>query len=101
MNPTQGSFTSTAGPGRLGRPRLRIPRDLCRGPAALANEADVTGVEPHHAVELVPTLPGPMNVVLSGRAASVPFTTVLTGPERTTTDEAPAPPTCVVPFPCR
>src|SRR5512132_3093092 len=90
----------TSGSGAARR-RVRIPRDLCRGPAALANDAGVTGVEPHLAVELAPTLPGPMNVVLAGRATSVPFTTVLTGPQRTTTDKAPAPSTCVIPSPRR
>jgi hypothetical protein len=34
------------------------------------------------------------HVVLTGRATSVPFTVVLTGPERTTTDNAKAASTC-------
>jgi hypothetical protein len=38
------------------------------------------GVEPHPAVGLVPTLPGPTSVVLAGRATTVPFTAVLAGP---------------------
>jgi hypothetical protein len=75
------------------------PTRTCRGPAALANEAGVAGVEPHPAVELVPTLPGPTNVVLAGRATTVPFTAVLTGPERTITGNATAASTCAVP--CR
>jgi hypothetical protein len=58
-------------------------------------------VQPHLAVELVPTLPGPINVVLAGRATSMPFIAVLTGPQRTIMDKAPAPSTCVVPFPRR
>jgi hypothetical protein len=43
-------------------------------------------VEPHHAVELVPTLSDPTNVVLVDRATTVPFTAVTTGPQRTPTD---------------
>jgi hypothetical protein len=35
-------------------------------------------------------------VILDGRATSVPFTAVLTGPERTATDNAAAVPTCAV-----
>jgi hypothetical protein len=38
--------------------------DGCRGPAALANKPGVAGVGPPPTVELVPTLPGPTNVVL-------------------------------------
>ena len=72
------------------------PHPRCRGPAALANEAGVARVEPHPAVELVPTLPGSTNVVLAGRATTVPFTAVLTGPERTATDNAIATLTCAV-----
>ena len=34
--------------------------------------------------------------VLTCRATSVPFITVMTGPERTTTDSTSAPSTCVV-----
>jgi hypothetical protein len=37
-------------------------------------------------------------VVLAGRATSVPFTEVLTGPERTTTDNTTAAWTCAVPY---
>jgi hypothetical protein len=36
-------------------------------------------------VELVPTLAGPAKVVLAGRATTVPFMAVLTGPQRTIT----------------
>jgi hypothetical protein len=43
---------------------------------------------PHPAVELVPALSGRTSVVLAGRATSVPFTAVLTGPERTITGNA-------------
>jgi len=37
-----------------------------------------------------------MNVVLTGRAISVPFTTVLNGPQRTTTDNGMPFLTCAV-----
>jgi hypothetical protein len=40
-------------------------------------------------------------VVLDGRATSVPFTAVLNGPERTTTDNHQAAPTCAAPHPRR
>jgi hypothetical protein len=46
-----------------------------RGPAALANEAGVTGVEPHPAAEVVPSPPGPSHVhrrrPCPGRALSI------------------------------
>jgi hypothetical protein len=41
-------------------------------------------------------LPGPTNVVLAGRATTVPFTAVLTGPERTITGNATAASTCAI-----
>ena len=66
------------------------PTDPCRGPAALANEAGVAGVEPRPEVGLVPSQPGPTNVVLADRATTVPFTAVLAGPQRTTTDNTTA-----------
>jgi hypothetical protein len=56
---------------------------------------------PHPAVELVPTLPGRTSVVLAGRATTVPFTAVLTGPQRTITGNATAASTCAVPPPRR
>jgi hypothetical protein len=43
------------------------------------------------------TLRGPRNVVLDDRATTVPFTAVLSGPQRTTTDKAKAASTGVVP----
>jgi hypothetical protein len=72
------------------------PTGPARGPAALANEAGVAGVEPHPEVGLVPSQPGPTNVVLAGRATTVPFTAVPAGPQRTTTDNATATSTCAV-----
>jgi hypothetical protein len=43
---------------------------------------------PHPVVDMVPTLPGSTNVVLAGRATTVPFTAVLPGPQWTVTDSA-------------
>ena len=75
---------------------VRVPLDGCRGPAALAIDAGVAGVEPHPAVELVPTLPGLTNVILAGRATTVPFTTDASGHMRTPTDNPTAAMTCAV-----
>ena len=41
-----------------------------------------------------PTAPPGTDVILAGRATSVPFTAVLNGPQRTTTDNATAAATC-------
>ena len=41
-----------------------------------------------------PSPPGASHVLLAGRATSVPFTAVLTGPKRTTTDNTTAALTC-------
>jgi hypothetical protein len=46
-----------------------------------------------------PSGTGPTDCLSFGRATSVPFTTVTTGPQRTTTDNTTAPPTCAVPYP--
>jgi hypothetical protein len=70
-------------------------RDLSRALRALAHETVVTddwalpcgqGGEPT-------AQPG-YRVIQGGRATSVPFTAVLTGPQRTTTDNAEAASTC-------
>jgi hypothetical protein len=63
-----------------------------RAPKPLANEAGVAG-RASPAVELVPTPPGPRDVV-AGRATTVPLTAVLTGPRRTPTDNPTAATTC-------
>jgi hypothetical protein len=63
----------------------RLPR-----PAALAHEAVVTEDRPHPPVKAEPTTPRYSRVILTDRATSVPFTAVLNGPERTTTDNAEA-----------
>jgi hypothetical protein len=61
---------------------VRLPRVL----RTLAHEAVVTEDGPHPLVEAEPTAPQCARVILAGRATSVPFTAVLNGPERTTTD---------------
>jgi hypothetical protein len=43
-----------------------------------------------------PTAPPCARVILTGRATSVAFTAVLSGPERTTTDKTKAASTCAV-----
>jgi hypothetical protein len=48
-----------------------------------------------------PTAQQDTGVILDGRATSVPFTAVLNGPERTTTDNAEAASTCAVRHRCR
>ena len=90
--------TSTTSAAARTRRRVRIPPAGCRGPGRpLANEAGVAGVGPHPAVKLVPTPPGPTNVVLVRRATTVPFTRAPTGPQRTTTDNTTPVLTCAVP----
>jgi hypothetical protein len=51
--------------------------------------------------QLCPLLARRSIVVLAGRATSVPFTRVLSGPERTTTDNANAAWTCEIHLPHR
>ena len=93
MRESQGATTSDGeGAGR----QVLIPPDPCRGPAVLGDDAGVTGLSLTLAVELVPTLPGLADVVSAGRATSVPFTAVLTGPERTTTDNTTVAGSCAV-----
>jgi hypothetical protein len=76
--------------------------DLSRALRALAHETVVIddraspcgqGVEPTAQLDT--------GVIQGGRATSVPFTAVLTGPQRTTTDNAEAPSTCTAPHLCR
>jgi len=67
----------------------------CREPLrALANDAVVTEDEPDATVKLNRRRHGVPGVILTGRATNVPFTAVLTGPERTTTDNATEAATC-------
>jgi hypothetical protein len=68
---------------------------LCRASfVSLPTRQASPGVGPHPTVDLVPTLASPMNVVLVVRATTVPFTPVMAGPERTTTDSATPTATC-------
>jgi hypothetical protein len=75
----------------------RLPRTL----RALANEAVVTEDGPHPTVKVEPTARPVPGVILDRRATSMPFTAVLNGLERTTTDNHKAGSTCAVPHPCR
>jgi hypothetical protein len=76
---------------------VRLPRAL----RTLAHEAVVTEDGPHPPVKAEPTALRCARVILTGRATSVPFTAVLNGPERTTTDNHEAASTCAVPDPRR
>jgi hypothetical protein len=71
---------------------------LPRASVSLANEAGVTGVGPHPLVQVVPKLPGSTDVVLTGRATTVPFAAVATGSERTTMDNATVATTCAISY---
>jgi hypothetical protein len=55
--------------------------------------------EPRLIVTVEPTARPGVGIILDGRATSVPFTAVLNGPERTTTDNTNAASTCAVPHP--
>ena len=75
------------------RALARTPRGQFRSRCAtaaslrtLAHEAVVTEDGPRPPVQAEPTAPWCARVILTGRAAIVPFTTVLTGLERTITD---------------
>jgi hypothetical protein len=73
------------GPGLLiGKFPTRLPRAL----RALAHEAVVTEEGPHPTVRVEPTARPGTDVILDGRATSVPFTAVPNGPQRTTTDNS-------------
>jgi len=68
---------------------------------ALANEARVALDGPPPSLQLEPMAAMPSHVVLAGRATSVPFTAVITGPERTATDNHEVASTCAVAHPRR
>ncbi len=81
-------------PGHLAG-RLTSVLPDCREPLrAFANDAAVTGDEPEATVKLNRRRHGVPGVILTGRATNVPFTAVLTGPERTTTDNTTTAATC-------
>jgi hypothetical protein len=69
--------------------------DLPRALRALGNDAVVTEEGPYPTITVAPTAPRGARVILTGRATGVPFTAVLAGPERTTTDNTTAAVTCV------
>jgi hypothetical protein len=81
--------------------RVQVPHRAAASPRALAHEPVVTEIGPH------PTITVDLNGAARYRrrprrpATSVPFTAVLNGPERTTTDNREAASTCVVPHPRR
>jgi hypothetical protein len=77
------------------------PNDAAAPRSRLANDAVVTEDGPHPPVEAEPTATRCSRVILAGRATSVPFTAVLNGPERTTTDNHEAASTCTVRCPRR
>jgi hypothetical protein len=83
--------------------RLVFPDTEAVAPAAaphhgLAHEAASHKDGPHLTAKLVPTPAGCPTVILAGRATSVPFTAVLTSPERTPTDNTTAAMSCNVPY---
>jgi hypothetical protein len=73
----------------------------CRTASPLANEARVTLGRPRLPAQPVPSLPGLSRGRSHRRATSVPFTAVVTGPERTPTDNATVAATCAVRHPTR
>jgi hypothetical protein len=86
-----------ADPGRLSAPTAGSnPTAGCRGPGGPCERSRRRRGRASPAVELVPTPAGPTNVVLVGRATTVPFTGVPTGLERTLMDNARQARTCVV-----
>jgi hypothetical protein len=72
------------------RPASGLPHGL----RPFANEARVPLVGPHLSPKPMPSRQGWSAVVLTSRAISVPFTPVMTGAERTTTDNTTATVTC-------
>jgi hypothetical protein len=73
------------------------PDELPRRLQRLAHRTVVTEDEPHPTVAVEPAPPSCIRVALTGRATSVPFTTVTTGSERTTTDNTPTAVSCAAP----
>jgi hypothetical protein len=68
-----------------------------RPPRALANYAVITGDGLTLGPSWEPSASREITVVLAGRATTVPFTAVMIGPERTTTDNPTASLTCAAP----
>jgi hypothetical protein len=82
---------NTAGAKRSGALGISPPR-LPRALQALAHEAALTEDGPHPTVRVAPRAGLGIRLHLDGRATSVPFTAVLNGPHRTTTDNHGQPP---------
>jgi hypothetical protein len=110
----RGSPRSVLGPQPTGKPRQQraavvterepdpqLPTRLPRALRALAHKAVATEDEPHRRVRVEPTAQPNTGLILGGRATSVPFTAVLAGPERTTTDNHKASSTCAISHPRR
>jgi hypothetical protein len=72
------------------------PGPAAANPPGSAYEAVVTEEGPHRTVGVELNARLDTGVILGGRAISVPFTAVLTGPQRTTTDNALPVLTCAV-----
>jgi hypothetical protein len=62
----------------------------------LANDAVVTEDRPHPSVKAGANDTTVRRVNLAGRATSLPFTPVMTGQQRTTTDNTKTAPACIV-----
>jgi hypothetical protein len=75
-------------------PVAGVLRNGCRGPAVLATRQSVTAGDPHPTAEPVPKPASRTSVLLTGCATCVPFTAVLTGPQRIATDNTTSRVTC-------
>jgi hypothetical protein len=101
--PARGGWESQSSP-RPNRTRYRALGSLGSGtkphslPTACQRGCRQREDDPHLTVEVEAKAPTLGQAILAGRATSVPFTAVLTGPERTTTDNATVASTCAVPF---
>jgi hypothetical protein len=76
----------------------KVTPKLPRRVRGLPTKRLVTEDGPHPTVKVEPTARPDTGVILGGRATSVPFTAVPTGPQRTTTDNAEAASTCTAPL---
>ena len=74
------------------------PEELPRRLQRLANDPMVTVGASDRTVEVGANGAAVYRIVLTGRATSVPFTTVMTGSQRTPTDNTEAASTCTVPY---
>jgi hypothetical protein len=104
--PTPDDRRSPIVPPRYDHAAFREPANVhvrpswtAASPPRLAHEAGGHPDGPHPPVKAEPTAPRCASVILTDRATSVPFTAVLNGPERTTTDNHEAASTCAVSHP--